>query len=84
MINLSTFVFDKNYTWIIKKNVSKDPHQMQSMRIKRNLKEFKWKFRLIDKFHNKGNTDDFQVKNKSKFFLENDNNSELDTYFENL
>ena len=51
--------------------------------LKKELKEFKRKFRLIEKISIK-NTDDFreQKKKKSKFFLDKDNNSVLNTFFE--
>ena len=52
--------------------------------LKRDIKKFEWQFRLIEKFHMKENTDNSQVKNKSNFFPDKDNNSELNTFFKNL
>ena len=37
---------------------------------------------LIEKFKNKRDTDDSLVKNKTKFFPDKNNNSELNTFFE--
>ena len=50
----------------------------------REFEEFERKFRLIEEFNNKENTDDSQEKNKSKFFPDQDNNRELNTFFEKL
>ena len=44
------------------------------------LKEFERKFRLIEKFKNKKDTDDSLVKNKTKFFPDKNNNSELNSF----
>ena len=55
---------------------------MQHWRTKKDLKEFERKFRLIEKFKNKRDTDDSLVKNKSKFFPDKNNNGELNTFFE--
>ena len=50
--------------------------------LKRDRKDFKQQFRLIKKLNNKENTDNYLVKNTSKFFSDTDNNSELNTFFE--
>ena len=43
-----------------------------------------WKIRLIEKFKNKSDTDDFLVKNKTKFFLDKNNKSEVNIFFKKL
>lgn len=53
--------------------------------LKKDLKEFERKFRLIETLDNKGDKDDSLVKNKSTYFPNKQNNTkELNSYFENL
>ena len=49
---------------------------------KENLKEFERRFKLIEKFKNKKDTNDYLVKNETKFFP--DNNSELNMFIDKL
>ena len=41
-------------------------------------------FICIEKFKNKRDTDDFLIKNKVKFFPDQNNHSELNAFFEKL
>ena len=52
--------------------------------LKRDLKEFEKKFRLIEIFKNKKDTDNSLVKNETKFFPDKNNNSELNTFLEKI
>ena len=57
------------------------PHSKKQGELKKN---FESKFRLIEKFKNKKDTDDSLVKNETKFFRDKNNISELNPFFEKL
>ena len=53
-------------------------------KLKKEIKEFERKFRLIENSKIKKSTDDSLVNNKTKFFPDKNNNSELNTFFVKL
>ena len=52
--------------------------------LKKDLQEFERKFRLIEIFKNTNDRDTSLIKNKTKFFSDQNNYSELNTFFEKL
>ena len=78
IINLSAHNFNKDQIHLLKLGLMFCPISKSNVgELKKNHKEFESKFRLIEKFKNKRDTDDSQVKIKTKFLPDKDNNSEL-------
>ena len=83
IINLSTYELNKNQINHLKLGLKFCPIPKSNIKeLKKDLKESERKFKLIEKFKIKKDTDDSLVKNETKFFP--DNNSELNTFFNKL
>ena len=85
IINLSTYKLNKDQINLLKLGLKFCPTPKSNIEeLKKDLKEFERKFRLIEKFRNQKDTDDSLVKNKTKFFPDKNNNSEQNIFFEKL